>query len=406
MKPKLLVLTTTFPRWQNDVIPLFVYELSRRLTDSFEVHVLAPHYPQAKCTEEMDNVRVHRFRYFFQKYEILAGATGVLPTLRKKKWMYLLVPLFLAAQLVAGLRLAVRLRPDVVHAHWLIPQGVVAAVVRKFFGIPFVVTAHGADVFGLRGSFPAACKRLAISNACRVTAVSASLKRTLVEIDPHLGQPVILPMGVDTSLFTSSCETAGIRKKYGMEGPFLLYVGRLTEKKGVNFLITAMEEVARQSPSAKLLIVGGGEAEQDLRDQVNALSLSSHIMFAGWLENSALPEYYAQADVFIGPSIETANGDTEGFGLTFVEAALSGCVTIGTDAGGIGDIIVDGKTGFLVPQKNVHALSEKIVWVIENYEELAPIRENARKRCIELCDWQHIAQSYAALFFECLEERV
>ncbi len=108
-KKKLLVVSSTFPRcqesmilehdqeqqfltWRNDTIPPFVYELSKRLTDDFDVYVLAPHYPGAKTFEIMDNMKVYRFRYFLEKYQKLAGNTAILPTLKKNKLFYFQVP--------------------------------------------------------------------------------------------------------------------------------------------------------------------------------------------------------------------------------------------------------------------------------------------------------------------------
>ena len=98
MKLKLLVVTSTFPRWQNDTDPPFVYELSRRLTDTFDITVHAPHYPCAQTREIMDGMDIHRFRYFFASFEKLAGSTGILPTLHHNKLYYGLVPFFLLAQ--------------------------------------------------------------------------------------------------------------------------------------------------------------------------------------------------------------------------------------------------------------------------------------------------------------------
>ena len=94
-KKKLLVTTSTFPRWENDTDPPFVYELSRRLANSFDITVLAPNYPGALTREEMSGIQVHRFRYFFKKLEILAGSEGILPTLKKNVLFNFLVPFFL-----------------------------------------------------------------------------------------------------------------------------------------------------------------------------------------------------------------------------------------------------------------------------------------------------------------------
>ncbi len=150
-KKKLLVFASTFPRWKNDTIPPFVYELSKRLTKDFDVSVLAPAYPGAKCFEVMDKMKVHRFHYFFKKYEKLAGSGGILPTLNSNKWFYFQVPFFMMNEFFALWKLTRKIRPDIIHAHWIIPQGFVAGLVKNITGVPYVVTSHGGDIYGLQG---------------------------------------------------------------------------------------------------------------------------------------------------------------------------------------------------------------------------------------------------------------
>ena len=131
IKKKLLVTTSTFPRWQNDTDPPFVFELARRLTSHFEIIVLTPNYPGAKVREEMAGIQIYRFRYFLRKFEVLAGSVGILPTLKKNSLLYLLVPFFLLGELWALLKLIKKNRPDVIHAHWILPQGFIAALAKK-----------------------------------------------------------------------------------------------------------------------------------------------------------------------------------------------------------------------------------------------------------------------------------
>ena len=356
MKKRLLVITSTFPRWKNDADPPFVYELSRRLTDSFDVTVHTPHYSGAKTREMMDGVSVHRFRYFFEPLEKLAGSTGMLPTLRHNKFYFALVPFFLLAQLFSLLLLVRRMGPDVLHAHWLFPQGFFAITAKMIFNVPVVVTGHGADIFSLKGRFFLKIKQFTTARADKVTVVSRSLRDYLKKIISVECRPEIIPMGVDSREFRPDREGAGaVRRKYRIKDVFLLYVGRLTRKKGVRYLVDAMPGVLAKYPKARLLIVGDGESKESLVQQVRQLSLKDYVLFTGGIPNKNLPDYYAAADIFIGPSVETDDGDNEGFGLTFVEASMSGCLVIGTDTGGIGDIIKDGVTGFLMPQKDAGA---------------------------------------------------
>lgn len=143
-----------------------------------------------------------------------------------------------------------------------------------------------------------------------------------------------------------------------------------------------------------MLIVGQGELEQELRAQVNNRGLEKVVFFVGGMANAQLPAYYASADIFIGPSVQVKGGDTEGFGLTFVEAMMSGCLAIGTRGGGIEDIIQDGDTGYLVPPADANALAVKIVKVITVINQLDTMRVKARNTAADHFDWNLIAAKY------------
>lgn len=406
MKPKLLILTTTFPRWKNDPDPPFVYELARRLTRTFDVTVHTPHYPGSKSQENIHDIHIRRFRYFWEPFEILAGSTGILPTIKRNKVSLFLVPFLVFAQFFSLLIMLTRYKPDVIHAHWVVPQGLNASIIKKFFNIPYMVTAHGADIFALQQRIFQWLKKIVVNNADAVVAVSKSLAS---EINRSLDFPndeiTILPMGVSAELFRPAENKMKIRRQMHLEGHVLLYVGRLSEKKGIKYLVRAMPEIIQIFPKISLLIIGHGELQEDLHRETQNLGVGQRIQFIGPVPNEDLPKYYAAADIFIGPSIKTRGGDTEGFGLTFVEAAMSGCLLIGTEVGGIGDIIIDNETGLLAAEKDSAALADKIIYALRNMDKLEPVRKKGRERCIKLYDWQVIARKYADLLRGVTSER-
>ena len=94
MKSKILLITTTFPRWKDDKVPAFIFELARELTKKYDVHVLAPHSENSKTFEVMSGIKVHRFRYCFSKFENLSKAIAIYDALRQSFLNYLLIPLF------------------------------------------------------------------------------------------------------------------------------------------------------------------------------------------------------------------------------------------------------------------------------------------------------------------------
>jgi glycosyltransferase involved in cell wall biosynthesis len=406
MKPKILVFTSTFPRWKNDTDPPFVYELCKRLTDEYEVHVLTPHYPGAEHEEILGEITVKRFRYFLPRFEKLAGEVGILPTLRTNKLYLFVIPFFILAGFFSLLTYSRKIKPDLIHAHWIIPQGFLVYLVSCFYNRPYIVTAHGADVFGLQHSFFSRLKSLVLRNAAAVTTVSNALKAKLLEHGTAGNEVVVLPMGVDSNRFKGRIEScAQTEPEYYRNLSQILYVGRLTEKKGVSFLIRAIPEVKKHYPDIQLTIVGGGELVAELKEETLTLGLDNSITFQGALPNFELPKYYARHSIFVGPSIEAKGGDTEGFGLTFVEAAMAGCLLIGTDVGGIPDIIQDGETGLLVRQKDSEAIADKIIYALSNPDTAREISNNGKTRCIEKYDWKIISKKYSSIFREAIYKK-
>jgi glycosyltransferase involved in cell wall biosynthesis len=374
---KLLVFTSTFPRWKNDTLPPHVYELSKRLTSRFEVTVLAPHYPGAKEYEVMDGIRVHRFPYFIKRYETLACTGGILPQLRKNPLRYLQLPFFLLSAYKALQERIKKDKPDIIHAHWTLPQGFLAALARKN-NTPLVITAHGADIFALK--WLTILKRFALRKADKITAVSESLSQSIRAIDSKLS-PQIITMGVDTQIFSPKNKNDKIRRKYAIKGPFLLFVGRLEEKKGAEYIIKAMPFVLEKHSNAKLIVIGSGTQEDSLRRLAQKMRLEKSVIFTGALPNTKLPAYYATADIFISPSIIAADGDREGTPVTIMEALSSGTPVV---ASGLGQTEMSIN---IVDEKKPKLLADNISRVLRM----------PRPPASTLYDWQRISNEYSKL---------
>jgi glycosyltransferase involved in cell wall biosynthesis len=350
-----------------------VYNLCRSLVDDFDVTVLAPQAPGSKPVETMDGVTVHRFGYFWPAGLQKLAYGGMLPNLKRNRWLWAQVPFFLLAEFLAARSIVGREDIDVIHAHWLVPQGVVGALLSKVTGKPVVVTAHGADVYGASGGIKDRLKRWALRRTARVTAVSQDLASA---IDRLMGEdtPVeVISMGVDTERFRPATGPSELRRNLG-DGPVILFVGRLAEKKGVRYLLEAMPAVLTEAPDAMLVIVGDGPLRAELEAQARALSITHNVRFEGAKRPDELPAYYHAADVFAGPSIVAEGGDTESFGLVFAEAMACGCPVIASNVGGVGDIVKDGETGLLVAQKDPEALAVGICRVLADETLRARLR--------------------------------
>lgn len=388
-KLRLLVLTSTYPRWAGDPEPGFIHELARRLSDRFEVTVLGPHAPGAAREEMLDGVRIIRFRYAPARLETLVNDGGMLNNVRRMPWKWLLVPGFLLSASWNAWRLMRRWKPQVLHAHWLLPQGLVAAVLATLDRStpPLVVTSHGSDLYALQAGGLKMLKRFVARQAACVTVVSDAMRIELVRKGVDPAKVVVEPMGVDLAgRFRLDAATARQRNE-------LLFVGRLVKGKGVHHLVKAMPAIARRHPSARLTIVGSGPEEAALRACVASLQLNARVDFLGAVTQEALPRLYQRATVFVAPFSVDAQ---EGLGLVLVEAAACGCPVVAGDLAAVRDVVRDETVGTLVPAGDEQALAEAICAVLSMPGE-SPDRTLARTRAVAHFDWQLRARAYADL---------
>lgn len=386
--PTLLVLASTYPRWSGDPEPGFVHELSKRLTSHFRVIVLGPHAPGASSHETMEGVEVVRYRYAPQRWETLVNDGGIVTNLRRQPWKLLLVPGFILAQAWSAWRLIKQCNVRVIHAHWLIPQGLICALLQWLPGrkVPYVVTSHGADLFALKGKVLDAMKRLVVRRSAATTVVSRAMREELEKLGAEVGKVSVRSMGVDLERrFTPDPE---VRRSANE----ILFVGRLVEKKGLRNLIEAMPAILLKHPTAHLTIVGFGPEEAALRAKVDILALQECVKFEGAVTQESLPLYYRRASVFVVPFVQAAGGDQEGLGLVVVEAIGCGCPVVAGDVPAVRELPVTRVNPNIIGE-----LSSAVLHVLSNP---APAREASveqRAHCIALYDWQHVAASYAHL---------
>jgi glycosyltransferase involved in cell wall biosynthesis len=388
-KPAVLVLTSTFPRWEGDVEPPFVHELARRLTDSFDLHVLAPHAPGSKRREILDGVHVHRFRYAPGILERLAYQGGILANLKKSPALCGLVPLFLAAQLLAAIHLLIRQPIQVIHAHWIFPQGMIALLARALSRsrAKVLCTSHGGDLYGLKGAVLSRVKKK-VADACdHLTVVSHSMRGDLIKLGVESRKVSVIPMGVD------------LRRRFvppsvPSRAKSLLFVGRLVEKKGLRYLLEALPKIIERYPQARLTAVGDGPNRNDLEKRVKELGLHASVQFLGALNNEELPAIYQRAGIVVFPSVVSDDGDREGFGLVLVEALGCGCACVVTDLPAMMDIVQNNRTAMVVRQKKPKELADAILTLLSNAGLRSALAEEGRKHVLKHFDWGIIAAQY------------
>ena len=394
-KPRLLVLTSTYPRWPGDPEPGFVHELARRLVRDFDVTVLGPHAPGAQTAGLMDGIGVRRYRYAPAPLETLVNDGGIATNLKRQPWKWLLVPGFILGGWLSLWRLVRSLEPDVIHAHWLVPQGLMVATLGMVSRRvpPFLVTSHGADLYAFRGGLLARMKRFVVRRAAAATVVSEAMRDELARLGANPGKVEVQPMGVDFDDRFVPGEARRSRDE-------LLFVGRLVEKKGLRHLLDAMPRVLEAHPRAFLTVAGFGPEAAERTAQARRLGIDDRVRFVGAVAQADLPELYRRAAVFVAPFVRSSSGDQEGLGLVLVEAIACGCPVVVSDLPAVQQVLGGDAAAVRVPPADPDALAAALVEMLSRPPS-APELATRRKRLERQFGWPRVAEGYSALLRAC-----
>jgi phosphatidyl-myo-inositol dimannoside synthase len=336
---KVLYLVTAYARGPGDVITPWLAETIRRLRGrGVEVEVLAPSYRGLR-DQVVDGVKVHRFRYAPRGWETLTHDPGYV---------------------TAGSRAAARLARtggfDAVHAFWPLPQGVLGLAAKRASGLPLVSTFFGVELTWMERQLPflAPLLRRIVRGSDAVTAISTYTADRLRRQAPG-ADPAVIPFG-------AAVDAPPEPPPYTYDGrrPFeLLFVGRLVERKGVHVLLEAVSRLPADRPVV-LHVVGDGPERARLEARAAELGLGAHAVFHGFVDADELTRRIAACDAFVLPAVVDAKGDTEGLGVVLLEAMSYARPVIASAAGGIVDIVRDGRNGWLVPPGDAAALADAI----------------------------------------------
>jgi glycosyltransferase involved in cell wall biosynthesis len=399
---KVLHVVTAFPRHEEDVITPWLVELLLALRErGVQPEVLAPSY-RGEPTRRLHDIPVRRFRYAPQALETLTHDETVPERLARKPVYAALLPGYIAGGLVAARR-AGRSAPDVVHVHWPMPHALFGAAARRASRgrTALVCSYYSVELNWVEKREPwlMPLLRWSIRTADAATAISTA---TAARVQGVWERPVsIVPFGA--AVEPSSDQP--IAPPFAKDGPIrLLFVGRLVERKGIEYLVRALARVAHVRP-ATLTVVGEGEWESEIRQAVERSGMSSRVHFTGFVPKRELTRLYGECDLFVLPAVVDRKGDTEGLGVVLLEALSFGRPVIASDVGGIPDIVRPGETGWLVKPGDPGALAATIL-------EAARDPSEARRRAARGLKWveerfavPRVADSLIACYKSAIEHR-
>ena len=381
---RLLVMTSTFPAFEGDGTPAFVSDLAKYEARHFETLVLTPRVPGAPIVEHHgDRLRIVRFPYFPKRWETLASG-AIIENVRARRTSLAQVPALLAAELLAVRRAVRSFRPDVVHAHWIVPQGLVAIAAAR--GVPLVLSTLGGDIYALRGRFWDPAHGAVLRRAAAVTTMNREMRARLLELGASPDRTHVLAPGTDAQ--TIRAAGTGVDAVRGR----ILVAGRLVEKKGFHVLLEAVRRLRTSSWS--LDVIGDGP----WRDRLEAAAEGLPVRFLGQVGRQDLGRALREAEVFVVPSVTAASGDQDGVPIVLLDAMAAGRAIVASRLAGIDEAVEDGRSGVLVTPGDTAELARAIDGVLSGEALRSALEEGASLRAE---DWS--VDALGARFVELIQ---
>ena len=414
-RPLLIVmLTSSYPLYAGDTTAPFIKELAVGIAAlGHRVEVVLPAHPRLRRAPHERGIGLHPYHYApgLRRLQVWGYASSLAGDVGLKGSAYAAAPLALAASTVATARLARRLRPDLVVAHWVIPNGPPATLAARLAGCPLVVSLHGSDVFLAERKAPIGrAARAVFGRAAAVTACSPDLAARAIGLGAQAATTTTIPYGVDPARFRPATpdERAAVRAELGLyDGDRLVLAGgRLVYKKGLDVAIAAFASAAvREADPARLVIFGYGDLEGELRAQAARLGLADRVLFAGRIERDRIPALFAAADLFLLPSVHDHAGNVDGLPNTLLEAMATGLPIVASDVVGVPTVIDDGVHGLLVPERDVAALGAALAALLRDPARAAALGAAARSRVERELTWPQIARRFLGVYRATLADR-
>lgn len=404
-KRKILVLTSSFPRNKNDWWAQFILNIYKNLPKrKFVITVLAPHAPDSKRKETLYGIKIARLPYFYPYgLQKLTSGSGILHSSKTSILGCLQIPFFILSEFVSTIYFLIRYQFDAIHAHWLLPQGLIAIMAKFIFKKPVIVTVHGSDIFGLK-KFDF-LKKIVLKHCDFCTVNSQATFRAVKKL--NTGTKVkLIPMGVDLKIFSAKKRNPRWREKFGASPKIILAVGRFIPCKGFRFLIEAMPKVLSKEGGAKLILIGSGPEEKNLKKMAQDLNVSPNVIFTGSLSHRKLSQVYASSDIFVAPSItDPLTGETEGQNITLLEAMASGLPVIASDSGGMRDIVDGRSSGLLTKEGIANDIAEKIIYLLTHSLIKKKFRQNGFNLVKRKYSWEKIGKRFLQIYGQLLINR-
>jgi glycosyltransferase involved in cell wall biosynthesis len=390
----LLFLTQTYPRFEGDTAGPFIRDLARGLVRGGDrLTVLTPHAEGVPAAWDDGGVEVISFRYAPERHEVLGYGRSLEADERVKGRAALAAPLYALGARRAIQRQLWGRRFDLVHAHWIVPNGLVAAAAGA--NVPLAIGLHGSDVFLAEKPGVRTLAAWALSRSRLLTGCSPELVDRVRALGFPAERSRVIPYGVDVEAFSPQPERRAIwRRRLGISdgAPLLLGVGRMATKKGFQVLIEILPTLLGEFPDLHVVLAGGGDLLEGFR--AATAPWGERVHFPGPVLRDTLPDLFRAADLFVLPAVHDGKGNVDGLPNVILEAMASALPVVASGISGIPLAVEDGRTGRLIPEKDPMALLGVLRELLANPEAARSMGERGRRKAVAELTWDAVAARY------------
>lgn len=401
------MVTSSYPRFSGDTVGTFLEPIARGLAArGHEIHLVLPWHPRLARGRVDDGVHVHPFRYApSPSWHVFGYAEALEEDIRLRRSVWLVTPLALLRARIMTARVAHAVGATIVHGHWVVPGGVIAASSARDAAV--VISLHGSDVYVAEHyGLARRAAGYAFRRAARVTACSDDLHRRALVLGAVPERTTTIPYGVDHGRFRPDpARRVEIRRRLGIAGDELVVfaAGRFVRKKGFEYLIEAFGRVTTGHqagglvPRRHLLIAGAGDLAAELKARAASIA-GGQVRFVGLIAQHDMPGYLAAADLVVVPSVRDEAGNVDGLPNVVLEALATGAAIVATDAGGIPSVVEHERTGLLVPQRDVDRLAAAIGRLAGDPGLRRRLGEAARLAAINRHGWDRVVGEFEEVY--------
>ncbi len=411
MRPlNICMLTSSYPKYPGETTAPFIEEIAAGLVRrGHTVHVVAPFHRDVRRAPVERGVHLHFFRYSpTRALNVWGYAESLQADVGLKGAVLAAAPLAVGAGMLAMLKLSARERFDLIHGHWVIPNGTPAALVARLRGLPLVVSMHGSDVYLAERAVPLSLTAAATYRAAgAITACSGDLRDRALRLGAPAERTSVIPYGVDVAAFQPDPGAgAAVRAELGLPAatPLVLTVSRLVYKKGLTYLLDAWPQVLAAHPTAVLALAGYGDLRDELERRAHDLGIAASVRFPGQLERERTAQYISAADVYAVPSIRDQKGNVDGLPNALLEGMAAARPLVASRVAGIPDVITDGVHGLLTPERDPAAIAAAVNRLLADREFASRLGAAARERVVTELTWDQTAARFERAYAQALGE--